>query len=459
MAKSQEHKAYQELRAAIEDEQGKLLKTHESYSEYLSKVHKILQELARGVDHSKSNLETWTVKTRDQLASLDDQLATGLGASDEANARLEKLEAEAAEHADALKAVEETRVDLDQRLSEESASAESAHNRVAKLESELKKSTEDLDAIKASAAEAEEALQKKLGDAEGASGEVTQLQEVQTALQEEVESLRTLAKSAEEEKEKVVTSLIETQSERDRIMEEAKSLVRPEKVEALQGDLEKERTRADDLDKKLQDQLVKGKKSALAEQLAEALKDAEDAREQLHALQQGQPTPAPTENAAQDVSGGRKKMKGTKANGQKRALGEILIESEIVTQHQLSAALKVQKENPQRHLGAILIQEGHAAEDVVAEALASQCNLKYVHFTDKTVSSEAALIIDERLAQQHTCIPIKATATTLVLALANPMDLVAIEDVERACGRNVDVVVSTETEIKDAIGRFYWEPE
>ena len=86
MAESQEHKAYQELRAAIEDEQSKLLKAHESYSEYLAKVHKILQELARGVDHGKASLETWTTNTRDQLASLDDQLASGLGASDEAQA-------------------------------------------------------------------------------------------------------------------------------------------------------------------------------------------------------------------------------------------------------------------------------------------------------------------------------------------------------------------------------------
>lgn len=463
MGESREHKAYQELRAAIEDEQSKLLTAHESYSEYLAKVHKILQELARGVDHNKTNLETWTVNTRDRLAELDDQLATGLGASDEARAQLDKRDAEAAEHAEAMKASEETRVDLEQRLSDESASAESARGRVAKLESELGKASEDVNAQQVSATEAQEALQQHLDDAANASGELTQLQGAQAALQEEVETLRTQSQSAEEAKEKAVTALIETQSERDRIIEEAKSLVSLEKVESIQRDLEEERTRVRDLEKKLQDEAAKGKQSVLAEQLAVALKDAEDARAQLDAVQQGEPDGAPVaaspERQKQGAARARKKMKGTKANGQKRALGEILVESEIVTEDQLSAALAIQKSNPQRHLGAILIEKGHAAEDVIAEALASQCNVEYVHLDDTTVSSEAALIIEERLAQQHTCIPIQVTGNTLVLALANPMDLLAIEDVERACGRNVDVVVSTETEIKDAIGRYYWEPE
>jgi len=95
----------------------------------------------------------------------------------------------------------------------------------------------------------------------------------------------------------------------------------------------------------------------------------------------------------------------------------------------------------------------------VAQALACQCGVDFVALTERTVNSEATALINERLANKHNCIPVRATAGTLELAMANPMDLVAIEDVERTTNRKVEVVVSTASAIKEAIAKFYWEPE
>ena len=74
------------------------------------------------------------------------------------------------------------------------------------------------------------------------------------------------------------------------------------------------------------------------------------------------------------------------------------------------------------------------------------------------MDAAAAALISERLANQHLCVPVEANEEAITLAMANPLDLVAIEDVERAYGRKVDVVVGTATQIRAAIGKYYWEP-
>ena len=65
----------------------------------------------------------------------------------------------------------------------------------------------------------------------------------------------------------------------------------------------------------------------------------------------------------------------------------------------------------------------------------------------------------ERLARLHTCIPLSATEVGVRIAIANPLDLVAIEDIERATTRKVEVVVATPKAILPLIDHYYWEPE
>nr|HPO14020.1 type II secretion system protein GspE [Candidatus Hydrogenedentota bacterium] len=65
----------------------------------------------------------------------------------------------------------------------------------------------------------------------------------------------------------------------------------------------------------------------------------------------------------------------------------------------------------------------------------------------------------ERPANQHQCLPVRTTDEGLILAMVNPLDLLAIEDVERTTNRKVEIVVVTPSDIKEAIAKYYWEPE
>lgn len=143
----------------------------------------------------------------------------------------------------------------------------------------------------------------------------------------------------------------------------------------------------------------------------------------------------------------------------KRSMGEILEQAEVITSEQLLEALEAQRSTPQRHLGEILVEMGITTPEAIALVLALQSEVDYVRLHEMTVEPEATALISERLAQLHTCIPIHATEDSLTLAISNPMDLVAIEDVERASNRKVDVLVATAQDVREAIAKHYWEPE
>jgi len=129
-------------------------------------------------------------------------------------------------------------------------------------------------------------------------------------------------------------------------------------------------------------------------------------------------------------------------------LGEILLTAGIIEKGQLEEALKIQKQTPMKHLGDILTEYGFVSEYAVAQALACQCNVPFEMLTEANISQEAVEAVPTRILKQHLCIPIRMTEDTITVALANPIDLVAIEDLEHSSGKKVEVVVSTKSDIK-----------
>ena len=145
--------------------------------------------------------------------------------------------------------------------------------------------------------------------------------------------------------------------------------------------------------------------------------------------------------------------------GRRPLIGQLLLESKAVSLEQLEEAMVLQAANSNRHLGDVLIELGYASEESVARVLAVQCHTTYLKLDQENIESDAVALVSERLAQQHVCIPVRSAPQGLVLAMANPLNLLAVEDIERATGTKVEVVVATPTDIRDAIAKYYWEPE
>lgn len=134
-------------------------------------------------------------------------------------------------------------------------------------------------------------------------------------------------------------------------------------------------------------------------------------------------------------------------------LGELLVRDGVVSDAQVGEALKQQKEKGGK-LGAILISRGLITEEQLAETLACQKGLDHVSLTDYPVDVTAVSIVPERVARRRRFIPIGFEDDNIVIAMADPLDLQAIDEAEVRSGRKATVVVASESQIKYAIDKY-----
>ncbi len=135
-------------------------------------------------------------------------------------------------------------------------------------------------------------------------------------------------------------------------------------------------------------------------------------------------------------------------------LGDLLVGSGAITKEQLSAALEKQKESGQR-LGATLIESGVVTEKQVIEALMTQLGLDYVDLNTTELSADMAKLLPKNLAQKYQVVPIRATRTELYLAMADPLNFVAIEAVSAATHRQVIPMIAASAAVERAVQNLY----
>src|SRR5580765_5305327 len=102
-----------------------------------------------------------------------------------------------------------------------------------------------------------------------------------------------------------------------------------------------------------------------------------------------------------------------------------------------------------------LVRERNVSEGTLAETFSQALNLPRVDLSATTVEAPALKAVTGRLALKHTCLPIRLSGKTLVLAMANPLDRAAIQDVEFASSRKVQAVIASRTEILNSIKTHY----
>ncbi len=141
-----------------------------------------------------------------------------------------------------------------------------------------------------------------------------------------------------------------------------------------------------------------------------------------------------------------------------KQLGELLIERWIIVQHQLDKALNIQKERGGL-IGEILVDLGFAKEEDIAQALTAQYGFPYLPLSNYEINPEVINIIPGRVARQYMLVPIDKIGNNLTLAMSNPLNIQAVEDVELLSGCSVQTFVSTSSDIKKAIAKHYKDKE
>lgn len=143
------------------------------------------------------------------------------------------------------------------------------------------------------------------------------------------------------------------------------------------------------------------------------------------------------------------------AEGRRQRMGDVLVQAGVITQEELDAALSEQALTPHKHLGEILVEHGYVSSHMIARIIASQIRLPYADLEEEGIDTDAALIVPADLAYAHGCLPIRTTATEVILAMEDPLDLVALHAIEQACGRRVVPVVAAMEDIREARERVY----
>ena len=138
----------------------------------------------------------------------------------------------------------------------------------------------------------------------------------------------------------------------------------------------------------------------------------------------------------------------------RKRIGDILVESGVVTPEQLQEALTRQRKTRER-LGRVLVEMRVATERQIAQALADQLGLRFVTLASQRIDPAVIRLVPEGLARKRRVVPVSADGDSLVVAIADPLDVFAIDDVAIAARRSVKAVVALESDIASAIERAY----
>jgi type IV pilus assembly protein PilB len=140
-----------------------------------------------------------------------------------------------------------------------------------------------------------------------------------------------------------------------------------------------------------------------------------------------------------------------------KRIGEVLLERGVITYKELEKALAHQKEHGGL-LGQVLIQLGYTTEEEVALALTAQYGFPYLPLDNYEIDGGLTELIPEHVARQYCLIPIDRIGNALTLAMADPSNVKAIEDIELLTKCVVQTFVSTPSDIAKALDKYYKHP-
>ena len=135
-------------------------------------------------------------------------------------------------------------------------------------------------------------------------------------------------------------------------------------------------------------------------------------------------------------------------------LGELLVRNQLISDNQLANAISEQKKDGIR-LGAALVKLGYVQEHDLASFLSKHYGVPSIDLAEFDVDPAIVSLVPAEVAQKYQLVPINRAGATLIVAMADPSNIFAIDDIKFMTGFNVEVVVAAEAAIKDAIDKLY----
>jgi type IV pilus assembly protein PilB len=135
-------------------------------------------------------------------------------------------------------------------------------------------------------------------------------------------------------------------------------------------------------------------------------------------------------------------------------IGELLVRENVISLSQLKDA-QVAQRTSRESLTYTLAKMGMVGDKSLTEFLSRHYGIPPVDLEDEEIDSDVISLVPEQLARQHTLIPINRAGSSIIVAMSNPSNLNAIDDIKFHSGLNVEVVIASELAIRAALDRYY----
>src|SRR5689334_16958770 len=135
-------------------------------------------------------------------------------------------------------------------------------------------------------------------------------------------------------------------------------------------------------------------------------------------------------------------------------IGELLLKEKRITPEQLQEALNYQRQNGGK-LGFNLIKLGYVKDDEITALLSKQYGVPSIALGQFDVDAAVVKLVPAETAQKYQIIPLSRSGATLTIAMTDPTNVFAMDDIKFMTGYNVEPVVASETAVVDAIQKYY----
>ncbi len=135
-------------------------------------------------------------------------------------------------------------------------------------------------------------------------------------------------------------------------------------------------------------------------------------------------------------------------------LGEVLISESLISQEQLAEALVEQRVNGGR-LGSCLVRLGHMSEDAITAVLSKQYGVPCINLSYFEVDPEVAGLLSPEVTRKYQVLPLSLLGSTLTIAMVDPTNVIALDELKFMTGLNVQPLVASESQLNDAIKKHF----
>src|SRR5450759_3834114 len=135
-------------------------------------------------------------------------------------------------------------------------------------------------------------------------------------------------------------------------------------------------------------------------------------------------------------------------------LGDLLVKAKLITGEQLQEALREVQSSGMK-LGESLVKLGYVSEDDITETLSAQFGVPSINLSHFEIDPAVLKLVAADVARKYNILPVNKTGATITIAMADPTNVFAMDDIKFMTGYNVEPVVAAELALKAAIDNYY----